>query len=129
MAATTDSGISNSRLDGLTFTEDLCKAFKQLACRQEFTCVDLMNVINTRPKLDQYSSVFVINEGRRLPIRFRPKSSSLVRNPSSVLREILVSTLIVAFHVEEGHKSEAFRQLVDHLKSSPVPITVVAALN
>ena len=85
-----------------------------------------MNIINSRPRLDQYGSVFVLNEGWKLPITFRPKSSSLVKNTSSVLHEILVQTLIVAFHVEEGHKSQAFCELVEHLKSSAVPITVVA---
>jgi hypothetical protein len=72
----------------------------------------MMNIINSRPKLDQYGSVFVLNEGWKLPIIFRPKNSPLVKNTPSVLHAILAHTLVVAFHVEERHNSQAFCQLV-----------------
>jgi len=84
MAATAPSGISNARVDGITFTQDLCEAFRKLAAEREFTSFDLMNEINAGPRVDQFGRVFVLQEGWDLPITFRPQTS-LSKNQSGTL--------------------------------------------
>lgn len=47
MAATTRKGISNSRVDGQTFTQHWCEAFtKLLGIRKPFTCDDIIKDIS-----------------------------------------------------------------------------------
>jgi hypothetical protein len=99
MAATAPAGISNSREDGDTFTQDLCKSFEKLSTKKQFICFDLMDDINAGPEREQYGRVFVLQEGWNLSITFRPKTSLLPKDPS-VPAIILACTLIVALHVK-----------------------------
>ncbi|KAN0081968.1 hypothetical protein V8E54_003266 [Elaphomyces granulatus] len=121
------AGISNSRMDGDTFTQDLCKSFEKLSTKKQFTCFDLMEEINAGPERKQYGRVFVLQEGWNLPITFRPKTSLLPKYPS-VPATILTCTLVVTLHVKEGPTSKEFKQLVEHLKKAPVPVNILAAL-
>ncbi|KAN0075111.1 hypothetical protein V8E54_007722 [Elaphomyces granulatus] len=122
MAATSPGGISNSREDGDTFTQDLSKSFVRLAAeKKHFTTFDLMDAING------LSGIEVLQEGWKLPVTFRPSNSILIKN-LSISAKILDCTLIVAFHVIEGTSSQEFKHLVDHLEKVPVPVTIVAAL-
>ncbi|KAN0087254.1 hypothetical protein V8E54_000942, partial [Elaphomyces granulatus] len=125
MAATALAGISNSREDGDTFTQDLCKSFEKFSTKKQFTCFDLMDEINAGPEREQYRRVFVLQGGWNLSITFRPKTSLLPKDPS-VPAIILACTLIVALHVKAGPTSEEFKQLVEHLEKVPVPVNILA---
>lgn len=82
-----------------------------------------MNEINGERELEQYGKVFVLQEGLDMPITFRSTDGHKTL-PSGVITR----TLITAFHVKEGHDSEAFKQLTEYLQTAPVPITILAAL-
>jgi len=86
-----------------------------------------MDAINALSGIEQYGKVFVLQEGWKLPVTFRPKNSILIKNPS-IPATILSCTLIVALHVIEGTSSQEFKKLVDHLEKAPVPVTILAAL-
>jgi hypothetical protein len=68
-------GLSNSREDGDTFTQDLSKSFVRLAAeKKQFTTFDLMDAINALSGIEQYGKVFVLQEGWKLPVTFRPSN-------------------------------------------------------
>jgi len=124
MAATSPGGISNARVDGDTFTQDWCKAFDKLSAGGDpFTCYDIINEVNSGLKIEQYGRLFVLQEGWDLPITFRSPKGQTTLSP-----KVLVRSLVMAFHIMEGHDSEQFLRLIEFLKKSPVPLTVLAAL-
>ena len=74
MAVTTDSGISNIQTRWPNFYSRLVQGIQ--ATSQLQTGIHVRRGYERdqyETKLDQYSSVSVINEGWRLPITFRPK--------------------------------------------------------
>jgi hypothetical protein len=126
VAANARKGISNSRVDGRTFTRHWCEAFtKLLEIGKPFTCDDIINDIIPDSELEQFPSTFVLREGWDLPITFclhpGPIKSTL---PAAVTSR----TVVTAFHVEEDPNSPPLKQLIDHLNNALVPITVLAVL-
>jgi len=125
MAATSGGGISNSRLDGKTFTMHWCEAFEEfLKCAQSFTCNDIETLINSSINLAQYPATFVVHEGWGIPITFHSPSHSTSVIPSACSGQ----TVITAFHVVEDLGDKTLQGLLNFLGSSPVEITVLATL-
>ena len=126
MAATSGGGISNSRLDGTTFTQHWCQAFDGLLERGgSFTCDDILSTINEECHLDQYPATFVLREGWGIPVTFRAllaSTSALTSNPPR--------TVIAAIHLVENPQSTTMNALIDYLQDAPgyLKITVLAAL-
>jgi len=126
MAATARKGISNSRKDEWTFTQHWCEAFtKRLEMGNPFTCDDIVKDIIPDPKLEQFPSMFVLREGRNLPITFRPHPSPIALTlPAAVTSR----TVITAFHIEENPDSAPLKKLIKYLEEAPVKMTVLAVL-
>jgi hypothetical protein len=126
MAATARKGISNSRKNGWTFTQDWCAAFtKLLETGNPFTCDDIIKDITPDSELEQFPSTFVLREGWDLPITFRIHPAPI----ESILPAAVTSrTIVTALHIEENPNSTPLNQLVDYLNNAPVPITVLAVL-
>jgi len=123
MAATSPKGISNSRVDGATFTEHWCTAFTELLkTGVAFTCTDIIGNINSRPDLEQFPRSFILREGWEIPITFR--ASSNTRLPPAMR----IKTVVIAFHIQEDPDDDSMKKLLDHLRGSMVPLTVIAAL-
>ena len=125
MAATSASGISNTREDGDTFTQHWCRAFNQLfALNQPFNCDDLVSCINSHTNLEQFPATFVLREGWGVPISFCAPSNSI----QPTIAALTTQTVITAFHIEEDPNSDALLHLIEYLQKAPVSITVLATL-
>ncbi len=125
MAATSPKGISNSRLDGPTFTDRWCTAFTELlATGAAFTCTDIIGNINSRPDLEQFPRTFILREGWDVPITFRSNPHATPHLPPAMR----IKTVVIAFHIEEEPDHSSMKQFITHLETSPVPMTVIAAL-
>jgi hypothetical protein len=123
MAAIARKGISNSRKDGLTFTQHWCEAFtKRLEMGQPFTCDDIITDITPNSELEQFPSTFVLREGWNLPITFRPRPSPIASLPAS-------RTVVTAFQIEENPDSAPLKKLINYLDKAPVKVTVLAVLS
>jgi Caspase domain len=126
MAATSPSGMSNSRLDGNTFTEHWCNAFDTfLGLKQPFNCNQIRDHINTNRDLAQYPAIFVLRDGRwDIPITFRALPSSTTP-PSGLCAQ----SIITAFHLQENPNSAVVNALIVYLEGAPIPMSVLAALH
>lgn len=125
MAATSPKGISNSRLDGTTFTQHWCLSFDTLlSTGVAFTCHDIMDMINSHHELEQFPRSFVLREGWEVPITFRSNPGAIPTLPAAMTTR----TVITAFHLTENPNDESMKQLIDYLDASPLPLTVLAAL-
>ena len=126
MAATSPSGISNSRKAGQTFTQHWCQALdKFLRLGQPFDCNQIKEEVNTNRDLEQYPAVFVLREGWGVPITFRALPSSIT-SPTGSNTQIIIA----AFLLEENPDAIAFNRLVRYLERTPegINITILAAL-
>jgi hypothetical protein len=125
MAATSDGGLSNQRVDGPTFTMNWCAAFdKFFDAGKPFSCDEIVEEVNSTINLEQYSAIFVVREGWGIPITFRT-------NPQKIALPSLLSspqTVITALHVVENPGSTNLQILIKYLEKAPVPITVLASL-
>jgi len=125
MAATSPKGISNSRLDGTTFTQHWCSSFDVLlSSGAAFTCHDIMNSINSDKELEQFPRSFVLREGWEVPITFRSNPGAIPTLPTA----LTTRTVIIAFHISENPEDGSMRLLVDFLNTSPLPMSVLAAI-
>ena len=125
MAATSPKGISNSRIDGTTFTQHWCSSFNELLkSGTAFTCHEIMNKINSHQELEQFPRSFVLHEGWEVPITFRSDPGAIPTLPAAMITR----TVITAFHIAENPNDESMRQLIYYLGTSPLPMTVLAAL-
>jgi hypothetical protein len=125
MAATSAGGLSNSRVDGDTFTMHWCKAFnKFLEAGKPFTCADIEFDVNSNRDLVQYPASFVLREGWGVPITFGALPTSTT-TPTG-------NTVVTAFHVIEDPTSSSMESLIDFLKgvskATSIEITILAAL-
>lgn len=76
VAATTETGMSNAKKDGQTFTEAWCDAILKLKDEGlEFGVQNVVNIVNDDRKLAQYPKLFVLQQGNGLPIIFLFKAS------------------------------------------------------
>jgi len=125
MAATSGGGISNSRLDGKTFTQHWCQAFEKfLESGQPFCCNDIETTINSTVTLEQYPATFVLREGWGVPVTFRALPSSTTLIPSALTGQ----TVITALHVVESPDTKSMELLINYLQNAPIRITVLATL-
>lgn len=125
MAATSDGGISNSRKDGITFTQYWCQAFLHLLdFNRPFTCNEIKDLISTYHGLEQFPATFVLREGWGAPIRFKALPDSTAQVPAAVANR----AVITALHVTEDCDSANLDLLINYLEHAPVPITVLAVL-
>lgn len=124
MAATSSSGLSNSRQDqGKTFTQYWCEAFDQFfEVGLPFDCTDIEKVINANFNLEQFPATFVLREGWGVPIKF------IAVPHSTVSTGLSDRTIVMAFHLNEDPGSNSLQHLIEYLEKAPVPITVVASL-
>ncbi|KAI3630371.1 hypothetical protein MIR68_011806 [Amoeboaphelidium protococcarum] len=127
IAATTETGISNTRDDGQTFTQVWCKATNEPASsRAEFTTDDIAEKINDDRELAQYPRLFVKHQGKGLPISFsKPRGDAVVvlsKKPTQL------PVVLVAFHLAESPSDDAVKDLTEYLAKSDIPISVLAAL-
>jgi hypothetical protein len=60
-----------------------------------------------------------------LPVTFRLHPGPI---ESTLPAAVASRTVVTAFHVKEDPNSPSLKQLIDHLKNAPVPITVLAVL-
>jgi len=128
MAATSSRGLSNSRLDGITFTQSWCVAFETLFNRgKSFTCDDIHLCITKEQELEQFPGLFVLREGWKVPISFHSSANS-ISSPSFPFASGTQSFVVTAFHLVESPDSRALQELVAYLEHSPVQISVIAAL-
>jgi len=128
MAATSAGGISNSRMDGETFTIQWCRAFNaHFKAGKPFDCDKIMSHINKNAQLEQFPASFVLREGWGVPITFRapPLSTTLALTPAQYSQ-----TVITAIHVMEDVNSTSLNRLIEFLQGAPAEfkITVLAAL-
>jgi len=124
MAATSGGGLSNSRLDGKTFTQHWCQAFDMfLERKQPFCCNDIEIAINSDFNLEQFPATFVLCDGWGVPITFRAPPLSTTSAP-----EVTTKTVITALHVVESPGSNAMDLLIEYLQNAPADITILAAL-
>ena len=125
MAATSPKGISNSRLDGSTFTQHWCTAFSSLLkTGMAFNCTAIIGVINSRSDLEQFPRSFILREGWDIPITFRSDPATTPKLPAAMTTK----TIITAFHLEENPDTDPLKQLIKYLEDAPIPLTVIAAL-
>ena len=126
MAATARKGVSNSRKDGLTFTQHWCNAFtRRLDMGKPFTCDDILKDITPDTELEQFPSAFVLHEGWELPITFQPHPSPIA---STLPAAVTSRTVVTAFHIEENPDSAAMKKLIEYLHRAPAGVTVLAVL-
>jgi len=125
MAATSGGGISNSRVDGDTFTQYWCRAFNNfMVLNQPFSCSDIESNINSNFDLEQFPATFVLREGWGVPITFLSSPSSKTLTPTALTSR----TVITALHIVESPGSDSMNDLIQYLQNCPAEITVLAAL-
>jgi hypothetical protein len=125
MAATSGGGLSNSRKDGKTFTQNWCQAFEHyIAQGKPFNCDDILIFINEDNKLEQHPATFVVRDGWGIPITFCALPNSITSIPAVSSSR----TVIVALHLEEDLDSTPMTSLMNFLQDAPIKITVLAAL-
>ena len=126
MTTTSAGGLSNSRLDGKTFTKHWCEAFEEfLTIGQPFNCCQIKSAINSNYNLEKCPATFALREGWGVPITFRAPPHSTTVAPTAALA---TQTVITALHVVEKPDSESLDLLIQYLRNALVEITVVAAL-
>ncbi|KAI3651702.1 hypothetical protein MP228_003005 [Amoeboaphelidium protococcarum] len=110
IAATTETGISNTRKDGQTFTKAFCKAVKELSeSREDFSTDDIV--------------------AKGLPISFLKPINDAVVVPS-VEKPTQLPVVLVAFHLAESPSDDAVSSLTNWLVArSNIPISVLATLS
>ncbi|KAI3662272.1 hypothetical protein MP638_001469 [Amoeboaphelidium occidentale] len=113
VAATTETGMSNAKKDGQTFTEAWCDAILKLKDEGlEFGVQNVVNIVNYDRKLAQYPKLFVLQQA----------------SETHLAKSIKLPVVVVAYHLQEDPESDAVKKLAKHLKDSPCPISVVAAV-
>jgi hypothetical protein len=75
VAATTQPGVANTRVDGQTFTHAWSAAFKTLFDQdQEFTTCQIIDIVNTDTMLARFPLLYVKHECAGIPITFNLQS-------------------------------------------------------
>lgn len=71
--------------------------------------------------------MFVIRDSGSLPITFT-LSGTMENHGTAVLNAVEGSVVLAAFHIRENPDDDKMKTLVDYLKLSPVPISIVAVV-
>jgi len=126
MAATSGGGISNSRKDGKTFTQNWVEAFNELIeIGEAFNSDSIQNIISRSYNLPQYPATFILREGWGVPITFRARPTSVT---TPAVSEFCSKIIIAALYLVDDPDSQAMKNLIDYLQKAPVNISVLAAL-
>ena len=123
VAATTPTGIANTRVDGQTFTQAWCTAFQTLFEQgHEFTTNDIIQGVNADRELAQFPLLYVNREGAGIPITFIPANAT---STQTVAKRTEGKVMLVAFHIAEVPEDRKTLELLDYLETSAIPARIV----